>query len=173
MRYVLLLLTVLPTSAVALDRIALPYACRVERQSQALSACLDHEAARLQVQMAAQIAAATSDLQAATGPELRAFDLGLRNIQDRWQETSDQTCATTFADDPASRALCRLEAARLRSNQLAEALEDRRVKLGANPLIPIPDADEVELLIPLELPAGIGGPDSNVRVPLTIPVRPQ
>ncbi|MEM1299541.1 MAG: hypothetical protein AAGH68_09705 [Pseudomonadota bacterium] len=151
----------------------LPRECRVERLEQALSACIDHAAAQIADHMDARIAMATSDLQAATGPELQAFERGLRRSQDAWRLAAASACEVSGRGAPVQEALCGLEAARLRKDRLETTLAELRTRMGADPLYPVPDADAVEVLIPLELPPGVGGPDSDVRVPLVIPVTPQ
>ena len=115
----------------------------------------------------------TAAALAATGPELRAFDKGLRRSQDAWRLAATSACEVSSGGARVQEALCLLEAAKLRRDRLEASLAELRSRMGADPLYPVPDADAVEVLIPLELPPGIGGPDADVRVPLTIPITPQ
>ena len=173
MRMLALILFLCPVASLAQDRTLLPRECRVERLEHAMTACLDHVTDRVTARMDARIALTTSDLQAATGPELRDLDAGLRRSQASWRLAAESACEVSSGDDRVRRALCRLETANLREDRLEQSLAQLRSQLGADPLYPIPDADAVEVLIPLELPPGIGGPDADVRVPLFVPVTPQ
>lgn len=166
------MLALWPVAGLALDRALLPRDCRVERLEHALVACLDHVADQIGASMNARIALATSDLQAATGPELIALDQGLKRAQERWRLAVSAACEVSTSEK-IERALCRLEATKLRKARVEETLAELRSRMGADPLYPIPDPDAVEVLIPLELPPGIGGPDADVRVPLLVPVTPQ
>ena len=172
MRLLLVLLVLLPGAGFSQERALLPRECRVERMAFALAACLDHAADRAENRMNARIAAATSDLQYATGPELVALDRGLRRAQANWRLAVVAACEVSSSDQ-VGRAFCRWEATRLRAERVEEMLADLRTRMGADPLYPVPDTDAVEVLIPLELPPGIGGPDADVRVPLTVPITPQ
>lgn len=150
----------------------LPPACRVERMEQAVVACIAAEEARLQARMDTRISQTTSDLQAATGSEIRLLEQGLADAQLRWQDAAVDGCATAHPDAPVGNALCLLEAAALRDDRLRESLDALRAELGANPLYPLPDPSFVETFIPLELPPGIGGPNARTRFPLLVPVQP-
>ena len=172
MRLVLVLLVLWPVAPFSQERAQLPRECRVERMAFALAACLDHAADRTENRIGARIAGATSDLQYATGPELVALDRGLRRAQANWRLAVTAACEVSSSDQ-VGRAFCRWEATRLRAERVEETLADLRTRMGADPLYPIPDADAIEVLIPLELPPGIGGPDADVRLPLSIPVTPQ
>ena len=166
----LMVLVLVPGLGLAQDRSSFPRECRIERLAHALAACIDHAADKVMSQMDTRIAMAVSDLQAATGPELRAFEQGLRAVQMRWRDTAERACDGSVRDPNPAKALCRLEAARLREKQLDWSLSDLRARLGADPLYSIPDADAIEVLIPLVLPPGLGGPETSVRVPLTVPI---
>lgn len=173
MRILLLTLSLISSTSLALDREMLPRACKIERLEQALVACIEHEAAQLRDRMAARIVGSTADLQAATQPELAAFERGLADVQARWADTTDAECDARHARVPVDAALCRLRAAELRQDQLDASLADLRYRLGANPLAPLPALDDVEILVPLELPDDVGGPEVDARVPFFVPVAPR
>lgn len=143
--------------------------CRVERLDRAKAVCLGAEADRRALATEALIAAATADLQGAFGTEIRTFERELARSQRLWRQRVRDECRAIAAGDRVAYQACRLEQAVDRHARVAESLDIARDRLGAAPLYD-PDLDSVEVLIPL--PDAPGGPDSDVRIPLTVPIRP-
>lgn len=144
-------------------------ACVIERLTQAKAACLEVEAETRAAGIEARIATATSDLQAAYGPEIRAFEAELAASQARWRYEVDQVCRTRAAGDAVAFQTCRLAETVARSEQVDESLAIARERLGALTAADL-GLDNVEVLIPL--PNAPGGPAADLRVPLVVPVRP-
>lgn len=146
--------------------------CVVERLERAAAACIaaiaDERLARLEVRLSAMV----SEVQGATGAEIRALEATLGETQTRWHDLTEAHCDPLSMDGPVAYETCRLTEVLMREDSVDE-LYARSVA----PLIPVPTPqirvpDEVEVLVPLDTPATIGGPDATVRLPLSVPVQP-
>ena len=150
-----------------LDRVERP--CQTELLRRAQAICLGYLADERDAAMEARIASTLSGLQAARPRELRALAIRYRGAQAEWRAAVDEGCA---GDDVVLVERCRLAAVLVREEEVALSLARASADFGgaAAPAFPTPDA--VELLIPLELPPGIGSGDERMRVPLRVPVLP-
>ena len=143
--------------------------CIVERLANAKAACLGVEADTRAERIEARIAAATSDLQAAFGPEIRTFEAQLLKAQIRWRAQVRADCKALAEGDKVAFQTCRLQQVLARDELVRETLDTARARLGASPAYD-PDLESVEVLIPL--PGLANGPDADLRVPLIVPIRP-
>lgn len=153
-------------------RAAEPQACRIERLDHARAACLGYHADLVLLAMDEAVAGTTSTLQAAYADEILTFEAGLRRSQEDWLRKMETGCRRAAPDDPVGYQTCRLQAAKRRRARLDATLADLQERLGATPSPGFDVPEEVEILIPLGIPGG-NGPDSEARVPLTIPITPQ
>lgn len=143
--------------------------CRVERMPQARAACINLVADERGTALEGRIFSATAQIQATTGPELRAFEDGLRTAQDRWRIDLAAACAT---EDPVAEARCRLSGVLAREEQVADLLDGALAELGAPPMVRPDDFGAVEVTIPLRPPSGTDRTGAFVDLPLLVPLRP-
>lgn len=164
------LLLLMPMSAAASDFDQASYPCRIERLEQALAACLGHIADRRLADIDHALLHATSGLQAATGPEILAFEANLAASQSAWLSQMVSGC-TSASETIVEFHACRLDQTLTRQQIVDETLEQALADLGAIPAYRVPVPDAVEVLVPL-VPPTLAGPDADIRVPLVIPIRP-
>jgi hypothetical protein len=153
-------------AAETLERAERPCLSELLRGAQAI--CLGHEADERDAAMEARIASTLSGLQAAYPGELRALAIHYREAQSAWRAAVEEACED---DDIVFEQRCRLAAVLAREEEVAESLARASADLGGREAeFPAPDA--VEVIIPLELPPGVGTGDETVSVPLWVPVLP-
>jgi hypothetical protein len=164
----LLVMIPFPGWANEFDRVSAP--CRIERLAQARAACLANISDVQQMAIDRRLAAATSDLQAATGPEIRAFEASLAQSQAAWQEAMLSTCEAA-AQTVVEFEACRLNELIKRNRIVKTTLDASLAELGAGPAYRVPIPDSVEVLVPL-VPPIVAGPAADLRVPLVLPLQP-
>ena len=143
--------------------------CHTELLRRAYALCLGYVADEREAAMQARIASTLSGLQAARPPELRALAIRYRNAQAGWRAAVEEGCDD---EDDVFVQRCRLAAVLAREDQVAESLARASADLGGPDETGILVPEEVEVLIPLELPPGIGRGDELVSVPIYVPVLP-
>jgi hypothetical protein len=146
--------------------------CLAELLRGAQAVCLSYLSEQREAAMEAQIASTLSGLQAAYPGELRALASRYREAQAAWRAAVAEGCEAGYGDDIVFEQRCRLAAVLAREEDVDESLARASADFGgpAEPEIPTPDA--VEVLIPLELPPGIGNGDEQVGIPLWVPLLP-
>jgi hypothetical protein len=143
--------------------------CLVELLRGAQAVCLGTLAEERDAAMEARIASTLAGLQAAYPSELRALAVRYRDAQAAWREAVAEGCSD---DDIVFAQRCRLAAVLAREEEVAESLARAAADLGGPPDTDVPPPEAVEVVIPLELPPGIGTGDETVSVPLWVPVLP-
>ena len=143
--------------------------CQAELMLRAQAICLGYLADERDAAMEAQIASTLAGLQAARPAELRALAIRYRDAQAAWRAAVAEGCD---ADDFVFAERCRLAAVLAREEEVAESLARAAADLGGPVEAEIPPPEVVELVIPLELPPGVGTGDETVSVPLWVPVLP-
>lgn len=140
--------------------------CLTELLRGAQAACLDYAAEQRDAAMEARIASTLSGLQAARPAALRALAIRYREAQAAWRVAVAEGCAD---EDLVASQRCRLAAVLVREEEVARSLARAAADFGG----PRESGHlAVEVLIPLELPPGIGTGDETVRLPLWVPVLP-
>jgi hypothetical protein len=143
--------------------------CLAELLRGAQAACLGYLADERDAAMEARIASTLSGLQAAYPGELRVLTIRYREAQAAWRVAVEEGCED---DDIVFEQRCRLAAVLARAKDVAESLARASADLGGRPEAEIPVPEAVEIVIPLELPPGVGTGDETVSVPLWVPVLP-
>ena len=162
-----MLLLVGTAAAETLERAERP--CLPELLRGAQAACLSYLAEERDAAMEARIASTLSGLQAAYPGELRALATRYREAQAAWRIAVAEGCSD---EDIVFEQRCRLAAVLAREEEVAASLARASADFGRPPEPEIPVPEAVEVVIPLELPPGVGTGDETVSVPLWVPVLP-
>jgi hypothetical protein len=165
-------MALLPAGAGAetLERAERP--CQSELLRGAMAACLSYLSDEREGRMEARIASTLSGLQAAYPGELRVLATRYREAQAAWRAAVAEGCEAEYGDDIVLEQRCRLAAVLEREDDVAESLARASADFGGPEETEIPLTEAVEVLIPLELPPGIGRGDEQVGIPLWVPLLP-
>lgn len=144
--------------------------CRTERLTFAKSACLELIFDQRLLQMSQQIDDVLSRLQAATATELLQLGRQYLSAQSTWIDDVERACDSRYAGEPVAYQTCRLGALPRREERLTLSLERAAEDFGAPVEYRIPIPDAVEILIPLPVPLPLGG---EARLPLLVPIHPK
>lgn len=169
-RFVLICITALlaaTAGAETLEKAERP--CLAELLRGAVAVCLGHVADERDAAMEARIASTLSGLQAAYPGELRALAIRYREAQAAWRVAIEEGCDD---EDVVFEQRCRLAAVLAREAEVVASLARASADLGGSPEPGIGAPEALEVVVPLELPPGVGTGDEKVRVPLWVPVLP-
>lgn len=155
------------TAADTLERAERP--CLAELLRGAVAVCLGYVAEQRDAAMEARIASTLSGLQSAYPGELKELTIRYREAQAAWRVAVEEGCSD---EDAVFAQRCRLAAVLAREAEVAESLARASAELGGPPELAVPVPEEVEVVIPLGLPPGVGTGDETVSVPLWVPVLP-
>jgi hypothetical protein len=156
--------------AETLERVERPCLTELLRGAQAV--CLGYVAEQRDAAMEARIASTLSGLQAAYPGELRELAIRYREAQAAWRAAVEEGCGEEGEGDIVFEQRCRLAAVLAREEEVAASLARASADLGGPPETEVLVPEAVEVVIPLELPPGIGTGDETVSVPLWVPVLP-
>jgi hypothetical protein len=143
--------------------------CRAELLRRAQAVCIGYLAEEREAAMAARIATTLAGLQAAHPAELRALAIRYREAQAAWRAAVAESCGD---EDLVAEQRCRLAAVLAREEEVAESLARASADLGGPSEAEIPAPEAVEILVPLDLPPGVGRGDEAASLPLWVPILP-
>ncbi len=163
-------LLAVPAGAETLERAERP--CLTELLRGAQAACLGYVADQRDTAIEARIASTLAGLQAAYPSELRALAILYREAQAAWRLAVEEGCGDESDGDIVFEQRCRLAAVLAREEEVAESLARASADLGGPPETEVLVPEAVEVVVPLELPPGVGTGDETVSIPLWVPVLP-